>query len=68
MTSDMKVTINSLAESMDLHANKLTAAVIHCHLLFPIIWVAMDRASPFVKIQNILKLQNWGSQQSPNNS
>ena len=27
MTSDLEVTINSLAESMDLHANKLTAAV-----------------------------------------
>ena len=27
MTSDLEVTINSLAESMNLHTNKLTAAV-----------------------------------------
>ena len=27
MTPDLEVTINSLAECMDLHANKLTAAV-----------------------------------------
>ena len=62
MTSDLEVTINSLAESMDLHANKLTAAVNSLSSASP------NNLGKFVKTQNILKIQNWGSQQSPNYS
>ena len=54
MTSAMEVTITSLTERMDLHVNKLTAAVNSMSSTTSIIWVKMDRTSTFVKIQNVL--------------